>query len=202
MKKNKNLIRTLSLVLAIALVCCGCAQTQPASNSSVANDPGASSELMLSHAVLELTLDGPMGCLYPFHAEDRAALEWSVEDSTIVEVTGGRLTPLSEGTTVVTCTDGVQTASCTVIVCAEKAADYALRIAVNELSAEAGTTGKVEYTYTGPGAVVVFSSDPSILRVENGRWVAVAAGTAYITCTDGMVHSQGKVTVTPADPAA
>lgn len=199
---KKNMIRTLSLVLAIAMVCCGCAQTQPASNSSVANDPGASSELMLSHAVLELTLDGPMGCLYPFHAEDSAALEWSVEDSAIVAVTGGRLSPLSVGTTVVTCTDGVQTASCTVIVRREKAADYALQIAANELSAEVGTTGEVEYTYTGPGAVTVFSSDPSVLRVENGRWVAVSAGTAHITCTDGMVHSQGKFTVTAANPAA
>ena len=198
---NKNLIRTLSLVLAIALVCCGCAQTQP-SNSSVANDPSASSELMLSHAVLELTLDGPTGCLYPFHAEDSDVLEWSVEDSTVVEVTNGFLTPLSEGTTVVTCTDGVQTASCTVTVRAEKATDYVLRLSANELSAVVGTSGQVEYTYTGPGAVTVFSSDPSVLQVENGRWEAVSAGTAYITCTDGVVHSQGIVTVTAADPAA
>ena len=191
-----NMIRTLILVLIAATVCCGCAQTQPVLGSSVANDPGASSDLLLSHAALELSLDGAMGCLYPFHAEDNATLEWFTEDSAVATVSGGHLTPLSEGTTVVTCTDGVNTASCTVTVRAEEFADYTLRVSDNALFTEVGNSGKVEYSYTGPGAVAIFSSDPSVLRVENGRWEAVAAGTAYITCTDGMKHTQCRVTVT------
>ncbi len=191
-----DMIRTLILVLVAAMVCCGCAHTQSAPNGSVANDPVASSDLMLSHAALVLPLDGAMGCLYPFHAEDNAALEWFTEDSAVVEVSGGRLTPVSEGTTVVTCTDGVNSAVCTVTVRDTAAVDYGLQLSDRELSAEAGDSGKVDYTHTGSGAVVVFSSDPSVLRVENGRWEAVAAGTAYITCTDGMTHTQCRVTVT------
>ena len=200
MKMNKKMIRPMILVLVVAMVCCGCAKTQPVPNGSVANDPGTSSSLMLSHAVLELSLDGAVGHLYPLHAEENAALEWFVEDNSVVEVSGGRITPMTEGTTVVTCTDGSNTASCTVIVRDVDVADYELKFSVNALSAKMGTSGEVEYTYTGPGAVAVFSSDPSVLRVENGRWEAIATGTAFITCTDGMKHTQCCITITEIGP--
>ena len=92
------------------------------------------------------------------------------------------------------------TASCTVTIRDTALPDYTLKIADNELSVAVGESGKVEYTYTGSGAVGVFSSHPEILRVENGRWEAVAAGTAFITVSDGLMHTQCCVTVT--EPAA
>ena len=142
----------------------------------------------------------PGGRLYAFHAADPAALEWSTDDSTVVNVSGGLITPVSVGTATVTCTDGVNTASCTVTIRDTAFPDYTLKIADNELTVALGDSGKVEYTYTGSGAVAVFSSHPEILRLENGRWEAVAAGTAFITVSDGLMHTQCCVTVT--EPAA
>lgn len=195
---RKNMIFAVIMILVAAMLCCGCSQSS--SNGPVANDPGDSSELMLSHAALELPLENARGRLYAFHAADPAALEWSTDDSTVVNVSGGLITPVSVGTATVTCTDGVNTASCTVTIRDTAFPDYTLKIADNELSVALGDSGRVEYTYTGSGAVAVFSSHPEILRLENGRWEAVAAGTAFITVSDGLMHTQCCVTVT--EPAA
>ena len=80
--------------------------------------------------------------------------------------------------------------------------DYVLRQQTNELAVCVGDTGDVEYTYTGTGTVEILSSNTEVLQVEDGRWVAVAAGTAVITCTDGVRNSQCLVTVTEAAPGA
>ena len=80
--------------------------------------------------------------------------------------------------------------------------DYVLRQHTNELEVCVGDTGDVEYTYTGTGSLEIFSSNTEVLLVENGRWEAVAAGTAVITCTDGVRNSQCLVTVTEAAPGA
>ena len=195
---RKNMIFAVIMILVAAMLCCGCSQFS--SNGPVANDPGDSSALMLSHAALELPLENARGRLYAFHVADPAALEWSTDDSTVVNVSGGLITPVSVGTATVTCTDGVNTASCTVTIRDTAFPDYTLKIADNELSVALGDSGRVEYTYTGSGAVDVFSSHPEILRLENGRWEAVAAGTAFITVSDGLMHTQCCVTVT--EPAA
>lgn len=193
---NKKTFAAMLALLMIAAVCCACAQAQPATNGSVANDQGTSSDLALSHVVLELPLDNTIGQLYPIHADNFAELEWFTEDRSVAEVSHGRVTPVAEGTTVITCTDGVNTASCRVTICGTADKDYTLRMPANQLSVNVGSTGRVEYTYTGPGAVAVFSSNPGVLRMEDGRWEAVAAGTANITCTDGVKTSQCLVTIT------
>ena len=195
---RKNMIFAVIMILVAAMLCCGCSQIS--SNGPVANAPGDSSALMLSQAALELPLENASGRRYAFHAADPAALEWSTDDSTVVNVSGGLITPVSVGTATVTCTAGVNTASCTVPIRDTAFPDYTLKLADNELSVALGDSGKVEYTYTGSGAVAVFSSHPEILRLENGRWEAVAAGTAFITVSDGLMHTQCCVTVT--EPAA
>lgn len=194
MKMNKKMICAVILLIA-ALLCCGCAQTQPSANGSVAGEQGTSAALALSHTALEVPLDSGMGQLCAFGAEDPAALEWFTEDSSVALVSSGRVTPVAEGSTVISCTDGVNTASCVVTVRRVPDLNYILQMPANQLSVNVGDTGKVEYTYTGPGAVAVFSSNPGVLRVENGRWEAVAAGTAVITCTDGIKMTQCVVTV-------
>ena len=197
MRKNKNMIFAVMMMLVAAMLC-GCSQS--AANGPVANDPGDSSELMLSHAALELPLENARGTIFPFHASDPAALEWSTDNSAVVAVSSGLITPVSVGSATVTCTDGVNTAGCTVIVRDIAFPDCTLKVSDNELSVAVGDSGKVDYTYSGTGAVAVFSTHPDILRVENGLWEAVAAGTAFITCTDGLIHTQCRVTVTePAD---
>lgn len=195
---KKNMIFAVMMMLVAAMLCCGCSQS--AANGPVANDPGDSSGLMLSHAALELPLGNTRGMLHAFHAADPAALEWSTDNSAVVNVSGGLITPVSEGTATVICTDGVNTASCTVTIVDTAFPDYTLKLVDRELSMAVGDSGKVEYTYTGPGAVAVFSSHPEVLRVENGRWEAVAAGTAFITVSDGLLHAQCRITVT--EPAA
>ena len=81
-------------------------------------------------------------------------------------------------------------------------ADYTLRIFAQTLTVMPGDSGKVEFTYTGPGTVRVYSSNPQIVVVENGCYRAVAPGTAVITCTDGDRYSQCLVTVTESSPGA
>ena len=200
---NKKMICAVIALVIVATVCCACKPTTPVvKNSSVACDPGASSVLTLSHSTLELPLDGALGKLYPFHTDNPLELQWRTEDSSVAEVSMGIITPVSAGTTVVTCTDGVNTASCTVIVDANMGIDYSLWLPSNALPVAVGDTGTVDYTYTGSGAITVFSNDPQVLQVENGCYKAVSAGTAVITCTDGIRHTQCVVTVTESSPSA
>lgn len=195
MKKMNKMIICAVMLLIAAMLCCGCAQTQPAANGSVAGEQGGSAALTLSHTVLELPLNGAIGQLHAFGAEDFDALEWFAEDSSVALVSGGRVTPMAEGSTVIHCTDGDHTASCVVTVSRTADMDYVLRLSAKQLSVNEGDAGRVEYTYTGPGAVAVFSSNPGVLRVENGCWKAIADGTAVITCTDGIKMTQCVVTV-------
>ena len=200
---NKKMICAAIALMIVATVCCACKPTTPVvKNSSVACDPGASSVLTLSHSTLELPLDGTLGKLYPFHTDNPLELQWRTEDSSVAEVSMGIITPVSAGTTVVTCTDGVNTASCTIVVNADIDTDYSLQLPNNALSIAVGDTGEVAYTYTGLGAITVFSNNPQILQVENGCYKAVSTGTAVITCTDGIMHTQCVVTVTESSLTA
>ncbi len=200
---NKQISGAVIALVMAAILCCACHPTAPAvKNSAVANDPGAASTLSLSHSTLVLPLDEALGTVYAFHTETPLDLQWNTEDSSVAEVSMGMITPVAPGTTVISCTDGVSTARCTVVVSAGMDIDYTLRMPNKTLTIAAGGSGKVEYTYTGPGAVAVFSSNPQILQVENGCYTAVSPGTAVITCTDGIYHSQCVVTVTESSPTA
>lgn len=152
--------------------------------------------LRLSHSVLELPLNGPLGWLFPLNADAPLDLQWSTEDSSVVEVTRGLITPKAVGTTVITCTDGVSTASCKVVVTAEADKEYYLALPVRELSASVGDSGTVKYTYTGPGTIAAFSNNQQVVQVKDGRYTAVAPGTAVITVTDGIRISQFIINVT------
>ena len=200
---NKKLIFAVIALVIVATACCACTPAPSAvKNSELACDPGASSVLTLSHSTLELPLDGALGTLYAFHADDPLALQWHIADSSVAEISKGIITPVSVGTTVVTCTDGVNTASCTIIVNADMDTDYSLHLPHRALALAVGDTGKVDYTYTGSGAIAVFSNNPQVLQVENGCYKAVSAGTAVITCADGIMHTQCVVTVTESSPSA
>lgn len=200
---NKKIFSAVIALVMVAVLCCACNATAPAvKNSSVANDPGASSALSLSHSTLVLPSDEVLGKVFPYHTEDPLALEWHTQDSSVAEVSLGLITPVSPGTTEISCTDGVNTARCTVIVTADMDTEYTLRMSDNAPTVAAGDTGKVEYTYTGPGAVAVFSNNPQVVQVENGCYTAVSPGTAVITCTDGIYHTQCVVTVTESSPSA
>lgn len=202
MMNNKIFGAVIALVM-IAVLCCACASTTDAfKNSSVACDPGASSVLTLSHSTLVLPLDGTLGRLYAFHADKPLELQWRTENSAVAEVSMGIITPVSAGTTVVTCTDGVTTASCTVIVNADMDTDYSLQLPNRALALAVGDTGEVAYTYTGSGAITMFSNNPQVLQVENGNYTALSPGTAAITCTDGIQNVQCIVTVTKSSPRA
>lgn len=193
---NKKIFSAVIALVVVAVLCCACNDTAPAvRNSSVATDQGASNVLALSHSTLELPLSGALGTLYGFHADNPLELQWHTEDSSVAEVSKGIITPVAAGTTVITCTDGVNTASCTIIVNANMGVDYTLYLSNKTQTLPVGDNGKVEYTYTGPGAVTVFSNDPQVLQVENGCYKALSPGTAVITCTDGIYHTQCTVIV-------
>lgn len=173
--------------------------TEPAinKNSSVAIDPTASSNLLLSHSILELSTDGPLGHLWTVHGESAQDLQWSIEDTSVAKMYApGIVQAIMPGTTMLTCTDGVDTFQCQIIVNEEEYNVKNMRLHSQTMEMDVGDTRAVEYIYEGPGDVCIFTSDPQILRIENGYYQAVSPGTAFITCTDGLCNTQCMVTVT------
>lgn len=75
-----------------------------------------------------------------------------------------------------------------------------LKITSGNLTLDAGSSKKVNYSYTGSNALVWGSSNKGVATVSDGSVKAVGAGTATITVTDGNLASQ--ITVTVKVPAA
>jgi hypothetical protein len=131
------------------------------------------------------------------------SLDWCVEDSTVAEISpAGMITPLSTGKTVISCTDGVNTAYCELTVVEGKFQRHTLRLVIDKTELSPGDTCAVSYNYTGPGTVTVYSGSTDVLVVENGICRAIAPGKVVLSCTDGIYTSQCMITVTEASPAA
>ena len=126
----------------------------------------------------------------PTTATDK--LVWKCDPVGIVKVEGGKVTALSAGTATVTVSDpsGAKSDSCAVTVYA-KATAIALDKTAVDLYVEEEQTIVATVTPQGTRAVTFASSDETIATVDNnGKIVAVAAGTASITASlDGVTQT-------------
>lgn len=126
----------------------------------------------------------------PTTAADK--LVWKCDPVGIVKVEGGKVTALSAGTATVTVSDpsGTKSDSCAVTVYA-KATAIALDKTAVDMYVEEEQTIVATVTPQGTRAVAFASSDETIATVDNnGKIVAVAAGTASITASlDGVTQT-------------
>lgn len=82
--------------------------------------------------------------------------------------------------------------------CAErKQEDGVLQLSHNALTVDVDNVlARLFVTYTGDGELTWSSSDPQVVEVDkHGFILGVAPGTAVVTCTDGLLHSQCEVAV-------
>ncbi len=138
--------------------------------------------------------------VYPEDAVDRE-VTWSTNNPNIATVENGVVTPVSNGTAMITVTtvDGGHSASCEVTV-----KTYVAQVALDRemLDLEAGESETLFATVLPEEAsnkTVLWSSDnESVAVVENGTVVAKSNGTAIITATteDGNYSASCTVTVT------
>lgn len=131
----------------------------------------------------------------PTTAADK--LVWKCDPVGIVKVDGGKVTALSAGTATVTVSDptGAKSDSCTVTVYAT-----ATEITLNKQSAElyVGEEETIVATIIPQGtkSATFASSDETIATVDNnGKVVAIKAGSATITATVDKITAQCTVTV-------
>ena len=77
----------------------------------------------------------------------------------------------------------------------EKPSDYTLKLSTSSVSMEVGESKNVTVTYTGSGNLTWSSSNSGVAKVSNGKITGVAAGTAYVTVSDGTKNATVAVTV-------
>lgn len=154
----------------------------------------------LSQVALVLDMD-TIGKLFPLGFSNEEYLVWTSQDSNVADVRYGRVLPASPGETIITCTDGTNSAQCKVTVTTGKInTNYRLCADADYLNLQIGDSSAAKYTYTGKQPVTVFSNDPQVLQVENGRYTALSEGTAVITVTDGIKQTQCFVKVMGSSP--
>ena len=121
------------------------------------------------------------------------SLTWNSTNSSIASVSNGKVTAKSAGTVTIEVTDGVKKAQCVVTVAPK---EVKLRLNSTSLNLVVGNTSTLTYEYTGTGKLSWSSSNAAVATVSNGTVTAKAAGTAYITLSDGTRNAQCMVTVT------
>ena len=132
-------------------------------------------------------------------------LEWSSSNPGAATVNDkGVVTPVAEGTTVITVTsvEGGKTATCTVTV--SRVIVTGISLNKTDISLSPGKATYLTATIAPANATIKdvewSSSNPSVATVEDGRVEGIALGTAVITATavDGGLTAQCNVTVKEA----
>ena len=158
----------------------------------------------ISQSTLALTLASAATQLTATYSPDDATdteLTWTVDKPEIATVSStGVVTPVAEGTAIVTVANGSVSATCTVTVSAVEITAVTL-----DLSTLTFTMGDATQTLTATVEpenatvkTVTWSSDnPSVATVTNGVVTPVGVGTCTITATAGAKSDVCNVTVNP-----
>lgn len=167
---------------------------------------GPAKTLTLSETEMTLNAGGENGILdaniYPEYAYDKSIVWTSSDESVAAVSSNGIVTPVSEGTAVITAQNGSITAECTVTVTAYAEADGITldksSVTLPEIDAVCTLTASV--TPSGAANNVIWESkDTSVAEVNDGVVTAVSEGTAVITATVGGHTAQCAVTVNSSD---
>ena len=136
----------------------------------------------------------------PENAADKT-VAWSSSAENVATVENGVVTPLAEGTAIITATAGDFSAECTVTVAAAKVAVTGVALDQHELTLNVKETGTLKATLVPENAtnkaLTWSSSAEAVATVEDGVVTAVAMGTTTITVAteDGGFTDSCTVTV-------
>ena len=142
----------------------------------------------------------------PEEATDKT-VTWSSSAEKVATVENGVVTPLAEGTAIITAKAGEFSAECTVTVTAKTVAVTGIALDQNSLSLEVGESVTLTTTVFPDEAtnksVVWTTSAEKIAVVENGTVMAVSEGVATITVktVDGNYSAQCQVSVSVPEDA-
>lgn len=181
MKRFGSLFLVVCLMNVMCLGIIGCAkEEQPAT-------------LQMHHSTLTIPLDGTLGRIL-VTCDDENKLTWSSSNPEIATVNQrGSILGIAPGTAVITCSDGQESRQCVVTIVPEIAPyDFS---GPKTIQLRRGQRTQLSYIYTGNGTLALSSSDPQVVRVEDGRIVAKSCGEAIITCTDGLRFVQTRIIV-------
>ena len=174
---------------------------------TVRNSSVIAAGVTLDKSTMSLVV-GNMGVLtatvVPDDTTDKSVM-WSSSDPSVATVENGRVTAVGEGTATITVTtSNGKTATCTVTVTTSVIDVTGVTLNKTELSLTVGGSATLTATVTPADAtdtsVTWYSSNPSVVTVENGVVTARGAGSAIVTVTT----SNGKTafcTVTVRTPA-
>ena len=180
------------LSISVLLICLiiGCKQT-PIEVSSVS----------LNTATVEM-VEGDtyslVATVLPSNAEYEG-ISWASSNTSVASVNQGTVTALKEGKTTITASAGGKSATCSVAVSAKYIAVTSITLDKSELSLKVGSSDVLTATVNPDDAtdkgVKWSSSDASIVKVDNGKVVAIKSGTATITATAGSCSAECVITV-------
>ena len=166
--------------------------TKPTQDSTVPGDY----TLSLSRKSLSLEI-GQVGNLQLTYT-GTGTITWASSDTSIATVSNGKVSAKKVGTAVITVSDGAKHASCVVTVTkkTENTTPATLKFSDDLHEMKVGDTKTLSVTYTGTKSLSWSSSNSTVATVSNGKVTAKAAGTAYITVSDGVVSATCEVKVT------
>ena len=124
---------------------------------------------------------------------------WKSSNESVAIVENGKVTAISNGSTIITATINGNSTTCKVIVNSNYISVTGINLNTNNLSVIKGTTATLTYTITPSNATnknaTWTSSDESVATVENGKITAKKIGTTIITVSSFGYRATCKVTV-------
>ncbi|MBQ2872472.1 MAG: Ig domain-containing protein [Bacilli bacterium] len=124
---------------------------------------------------------------------------WKSSNSSVATVQNGRVTGLSEGTTIITAIVGSQQSTCKVTVTSNFVAVSGIKLNKSSLSILIGSSETLTKIISPSNAtnqdVTWSSSNPSVATVQNGKVTAKKVGTTIITASSSGYNATCKVTV-------
>lgn len=154
--------------------------------------------LKVSQSTLSLEV-GQIGSLTAEYT-GTGTLVWTSSNTNVATVSNGKVTAKAAGTAVITVTDGVKKSQCSVTITqkTETPVEITLSISKTKLDMKVGESLTLSANYNGTKSLSWTSSNTSVATVSGGKVTAKAAGTAYISVSDGVYTATCAVTVANA----
>ena len=193
MKKYLCLFATLAFV-SVLLLGCTEKETQVEVSSVSLNTPTIE---MVEGETFTL-----VATVLPKDAEYDGVI-WASSNASVASVNSGIVSALKEGTSTITASAGEKSATCSVKVSAKTIAVTSITLDKTSLSMQVGETETITATVKPDDAtdktVAWSSSDESVVKVDNGKVIAINTGQAKITAAVGNIATSCDIVVYQSD---
>lgn len=193
MKKYLCLFATLAFV-SVLLLGCTEKETQVEVSSVSLNTPTIE---MVEGETFTL-----VATVLPKDAEYDGVI-WASSNASVASVNSGIVSALKEGTSTITASAGEKSATCSVKVSAKTIAVTSITLDKTSLSMQVGETETITATVkpddTTDKTVTWSSSDESVVKVDNGKVIAINTGQAKITAAVGNIATSCDIVVYQSD---